>query len=62
MNSESLKPTWKNTFNSNLIHHGHITIAFNAAKAAGYPFICWNGRVYETAGNGNPYDDTVVLG
>lgn len=46
MNNET--PTWKNTFNSHLspTRWGFIDAAFQAAKAAEYPYICWNGRVY----------------
>lgn len=42
------KPTWKNTFNSDIAPRfwGHVTYAFEAAYIAGYPHISWNGRVY----------------
>lgn len=38
---------YENVFNTNHALHGHITIAFNLAKELGYPFISWNGRVYD---------------
>lgn len=42
------KPTWKNTFNSDISPRlwGWVDRAFKAAVAAGYPYISWNGRVY----------------
>ncbi len=47
-----MEPTWKNTFNSQLMLHGWAGNAFKRAANAGYPFIAWNEWVYKT----NPDD------
>lgn len=41
------KPTWKNTFNSELKYHGWIWVAYEAAQENGYEYFVWNERVYE---------------
>ncbi len=38
--------SWKNVFNSDLKRWGYEA-AFTAAKESGYPFIVWNGWVYD---------------
>lgn len=44
--------TWKNVFNTRLrpILWGHISVAIEVAKAGGYPYLLWNGRVYTVEG------------
>lgn len=42
------KPSWKNTFNTNLASWGFIDHAEVGASHAGYPYFAWNGRVYDT--------------
>lgn len=46
------KPTWKNTFNSDLKHWGWFDKAQAAAKEAGYKYYAWNGWVYPVDGIG----------
>jgi len=45
--SEELKPTWKNTFNSWHRMWGHVSKAAEAAVNSGYPYIAWNGWVFD---------------
>ena len=42
-----MKPTWKNTFNTDLSRYS-MQGAVEAAHRAGYPFIAWNGNVFKT--------------
>lgn len=44
-----MKPTWRNTLNSDHKHHGHIyTFVTNVVIPSGYKYFTWNGIVYET--------------
>jgi hypothetical protein len=51
--------SWKNTFNSNLKMHG-VENAFAVAKNNGYPFVAWNGWVYDVYSRGCE-DDRIIL-
>lgn len=42
------RPTWKTTFNPRGAWWGNVNAAAAAAEQAGYPFLLWNGRVYQT--------------
>jgi len=39
--------SWRNIFDSNHKMWWTIDKAFAAASAAGYPYIAWNGNVYD---------------
>ena len=39
-------PIWKRVFNTNQAEWGHISVAIDVARRAGYPLILWNGKVY----------------
>lgn len=44
-----MKPTWKNTLNSDHKLHGHIyDFVTKAVIPSGYQYFTWNGIVYKT--------------
>lgn len=40
------KVDWSNTFNSGHKRYGFISVAMSTAETSGYPYFCWNDRVY----------------
>lgn len=40
-------PSWRNTFNTDHKTWWLISKALDAASHAGYPYLEWNGRVYD---------------
>jgi len=52
-----LEISWKNVFNGRQrVGFRTISEVFAAAKAAGYPFVDWNGIVYDTNGDATEAD------
>lgn len=40
--------SWKNVFDASKVWwNGGISEAFDAARGAGYPYVSWNGWVYD---------------
>lgn len=40
--------SWQNTFYPNHKYMVSMEAAWESAKTAGYPYVAWNGNVYET--------------
>jgi hypothetical protein len=58
--TRQLEVSWKNTFNSNLKMHG-ITNAFKNARDNGYPFVAWNGFIYDVNSNATEIDRIIEV-
>jgi len=41
-----IKLSWRFIFNSDLIFGYTVNSAFGMAEVCGYPYIAWNGRIY----------------
>lgn len=52
--------SWKNTYNSDFKRLG-LDGAWKAAEASGYPYICWNGWVYEVALDSVAENNRIVM-
>ena len=46
-----MKINWEITFNTSHHFYGDIGLAWHAARDAGYPLVCWNGRVFDLKTN-----------
>ena len=64
MKPNTPKPDWSQIFNSDLKREPgrwpHMRPAWEAARAAGYPFMLWSGRIYDI--RPSPTDDYVFTG
>lgn len=45
-------PTWRYVFYGDHKRYGYITNFFEVVKETGYPYACWNGRIYEVKSDG----------
>ena len=42
--------SWREVFDTNHGTWGHMGFALRACYDAGYPYMCWNGRIYTRFG------------
>lgn len=54
--------TWRDVFDTDKNHYGHISIAWRIARQIKYPYMTWNGSIWKVTESGAERTDLKIDG